>query len=98
MPLHPDRVWPLEGTSNFRDLGGYSGRDGRTVRWRRLFRSAHLGHLTDADRAALARLGVSRSFDFRARPKAPRRRAGCTPVRHRMRCRSSPPWCSTCRG
>ncbi len=62
---HADRVLPLQGVSNFRDLGGYPGLDGRAVRWRRLFRSDHLGALTDADRFALAALGLSRVFDFR---------------------------------
>jgi len=62
---HADRVLPLQGVSNFRDLGGYPGLDGRAVRWRRLFRSDHLGGLTDADRSALADLGLARVFDFR---------------------------------
>jgi len=65
MPRHPDRVWRLEGASNFRDLGGYPGRGGRPLRWRRLFRSDHLGGLTEADKAMLAELGLARSFDFR---------------------------------
>jgi len=58
-------VLPLHGASNFRDLGGYVGRDGRPVRWRRLFRSAQLAGLNEADRALLGQLGVSRAFDFR---------------------------------
>lgn len=62
---HPDRVWRLQGASNFRDLGGYLGHDQRPLRWRRLFRSDHLGGLTDADKVLLAGLGLSRSFDFR---------------------------------
>jgi protein-tyrosine phosphatase len=65
MLRHPDRVWCLQGATNFRDLGGYPGRDGRPVRWRRLFRSDHLGGLTEADQAMLAELGLARSFDFR---------------------------------
>ncbi|HSW03548.1 tyrosine-protein phosphatase [Aquabacterium sp.] len=59
------RVLPLQGATNFRDLGGYPGHDGRPLRWRRLFRSDHLASLTEADRATLAALGVARSFDFR---------------------------------
>jgi protein-tyrosine phosphatase len=59
------RLLRLEGASNFRDLGGYLGRDGRPLHWRRVFRSDHLGHLTDTDREALASLGVCRAFDFR---------------------------------
>ncbi len=61
----PLRVLPLEGATNFRDLGGYVGHGGRPLRWRRLFRSEHLGGLTDADRALLARLGIAASLDFR---------------------------------
>jgi len=55
----------LSGATNFRDLGGYSGREGRTVRWRRIFRSDHLAGLTDEDVAVLAGLGLVRAFDFR---------------------------------
>ena len=51
-------VVPLQGGSNFRDLGGYRTADGRAVRRGGVFRSAHLGNLTDEDRAALGRLGV----------------------------------------
>jgi protein-tyrosine phosphatase len=65
MPNHPHRVWPLQGASNFRDLGGYPGHGGRRVRWRRLFRSEHLGGLTATDHATLAALGLARVFDFR---------------------------------
>jgi protein-tyrosine phosphatase len=65
MPDHPDRVWRLQGASNFRDLGGYPGQAGRPVRWRRLFRSEHLAALTAADHAALAALGLRRAVDFR---------------------------------
>jgi protein-tyrosine phosphatase len=55
----------LEGASNFRDLGGYAANDGRTVRWRQLFRSNHLGHLTDDDVNVVRGLGVKSAFDFR---------------------------------
>jgi protein-tyrosine phosphatase len=65
MPDHPDRLLPLQGASNFRDLGGYAGDGGRPLRWRRLFRSDHLGALTEADRQLLSTLGVRRAFDFR---------------------------------
>jgi len=59
------RVVPLSGATNFRDLGGYEGHGGRRLRWRRLFRSDHLGGLTPADHEVLAALGVAASFDFR---------------------------------
>ena len=61
----PARHLNLSGASNFRDLGGYPAREGRAVRWRKIFRSNHLGHLTDADIEVLRDLGVRRAFDFR---------------------------------
>jgi protein-tyrosine phosphatase len=61
----PARHLNLAGASNFRDLGGYATSDGRTVRWRQIFRSNHLGHLTDDDAAVLRSLGVRSAFDFR---------------------------------
>jgi len=67
MQESPARHLNLSGASNFRDLGGYAGRDGRTVRWRKLFRSNHLGHLTSADIAVLRQLGVKSAFDFRGK-------------------------------
>jgi len=65
MLRHPDRVWRLQGATNFRDLGGYPGHGGRPVRWRALFRSDHLGGLTPDDHAQLQALGLRRAFDFR---------------------------------
>src|SRR6478672_6004931 len=65
MPDAPARHLNLAGASNFRDLGGYRTRDGRTVRWRQIFRSNHLGHLTEADIEILRPLGLKSAFDFR---------------------------------
>ena len=61
----PARHLNLAGASNFRDLGGYPARDGRIVRWRQIFRSNHLGHLTAEDVEVLRGLGVKTAFDFR---------------------------------
>ena len=61
----PDRLVPLEGTLNFRDLGGYRGHDGRTVRWGLVFRSDALHELTDADRRTLRELGLRAVYDLR---------------------------------
>lgn len=61
----PVRHLNLQGASNFRDLGGYRTVDGRIVRWRQLFRSNHLGHLTEADVAIVRGLGVRSALDFR---------------------------------
>ena len=57
---------PLEGATNFRDLGGYQTADGRTVKWGMLFRSNGLFALTDGDLDYLARLKVRLVCDFRS--------------------------------
>ena len=43
----------FESVPNFRDLGGYRTHDGRTVAWRRLFRSAALHKMDDREIARL---------------------------------------------
>jgi protein-tyrosine phosphatase len=58
-------VVPLQGGSNFRDLGGYRTAAGQLVRRGIVFRSAHLGGLTAQDRAALGQLGVRTIVDLR---------------------------------
>ena len=66
MSITPNaRVLPLRGASNFRDLGGYLGLDGLTLRWGRIFRSDHLAELNEEDHALLQSLGLRRSLDLR---------------------------------
>lgn len=61
----PARLVPLEGSFNFRDLGGYTGQDGRSTRWGRLFRSDALHELTGDDVARLRALGLRTVIDLR---------------------------------
>src|SRR6202790_755571 len=65
MSESPARHFNLAGASSFRDLGGYPARGSRVVRWRRIFRSNHLGHVTDHDIEVLRGLGLKSAFDFR---------------------------------
>ena len=60
-----ERLVPLEGSFNFRDLGGYPGSDGRMTRWGRLFRSDALHELTADDVVALRDLGLRTVVDLR---------------------------------
>lgn len=55
----------FERLLNFRDLGGYRTADGRSVAWRRLYRSDSLGKLAGADWAAFQALGVRTVIDLR---------------------------------
>lgn len=59
------RHLPLEGTPNFRDLGGYETTDGRFVRWGMLYRSGVLTYLTPADYNYLNHIGIHAICDFR---------------------------------
>jgi protein-tyrosine phosphatase len=60
------RLLPLEGGRNFRDLGGYQTRDGRTVQWGKIYRSGVMNSLTANDYRYLSGLGISVICDFRA--------------------------------
>lgn len=53
---------------NFRDVGGYTGLDGRIVRCGRLYRSDSLHRIDETDRDAFAALGVRTVVDLR-RPR-----------------------------
>ncbi|MEO0907060.1 MAG: tyrosine-protein phosphatase [Pseudomonadota bacterium] len=59
------RLLPLEGGRNFRDLGGYTTEDGRTVKWGRVFRSGAMDGLTAGDYKYLSDLGITTLCDFR---------------------------------
>jgi protein tyrosine/serine phosphatase len=59
------RVTAFASLFNFRDVGGYAGLDGRTVRWRRLYRSDSLHRIEEADRAIFAELGIRTVLDLR---------------------------------
>jgi protein-tyrosine phosphatase len=60
-----ERVLPLQGGRNFRELGGYRTADGRHVKWGVLFRSGSMHGLTDSDYAYLERRGIRVVCDFR---------------------------------
>lgn len=61
----PDRHVALDGVHNFRDLGGYAARDGRTTKWRTMYRADGLGQLTDADVERLRPLDLRTVVDLR---------------------------------
>lgn len=56
----------FDGASNFRDVGGLRGLDGRRVRWGRVYRSDALVQLSAADLAFLARLDLKTIVDLRS--------------------------------
>jgi len=67
MTEETERRIPLEGAVNFRDLGGYPTTGGRTVKWRRLFRSDSLSALTDSDvETVTGSLSITAVIDLRS--------------------------------
>jgi protein-tyrosine phosphatase len=49
---HPRNI-NFEGILNFRDLGGYKARGGKTIAWRRVYRSGEMHHMTGRDTVRL---------------------------------------------
>lgn len=64
-----ERLVPLQGARNFRDLGGYPTAEGGSVRWGQAFRSDHLGALTATDVERIAALGIRTVVDYRGQPE-----------------------------
>jgi|SRR5271167_857672 len=60
-----ERILNLEGGCNFRDLGGYRTRDGRELKWGRVFRTGVLSYFTTGDQQQLNELGVRAICDLR---------------------------------
>jgi protein tyrosine/serine phosphatase len=56
---------PFPALFNFRDVGGLTGHDGRTVRRGRLYRSDSLHRIDETDRAAFTALGIRTVIDLR---------------------------------
>jgi protein-tyrosine phosphatase len=61
-----ERLLPLEGGSNFRDLGGYPAADGKLIRWGKMFRSGGQAMLTATDLDRVRQLKLSNLVDLRS--------------------------------
>ncbi len=61
-----ERLLPLQGGRNFRDLGGYAAEQGGQVRWGRIYRSGVMTGLTEQDLAYLGNLGIRAICDLRS--------------------------------
>jgi protein-tyrosine phosphatase len=61
-----ERLFPLEQGSNFRDIGGYVGASGKTVKWGKIFRSGAMPLLSERDYALLSGLKITSIVDLRS--------------------------------
>lgn len=60
-----NRYIDLQGTYNFRDIGGYHTKSGKRVAFGKLFRSDELSRLTPEDVIKIKALGIRTIIDFR---------------------------------
>jgi protein-tyrosine phosphatase len=60
-----ERRVELDGSPNFRDLGGYPSRLGGATRWGQLYRAGRLDQLSTGDLAELERRGLRTVYDLR---------------------------------
>lgn len=60
----------LNGASNFRDLGGYKTKSGKTVKWGKVYRSADISRLSEADLAVLHDRKITYDVDLRGHEEA----------------------------
>lgn len=65
LQIAAERLVQLDGTFNFRDIGGYVGADGRQVKWGKFFRADALCKLTKNDVAKLVEMGIKTVVDYR---------------------------------
>lgn len=61
-----ERVLPLTGVVNFRDLGGYKTKDNRQVKYQHFYRSAPLAHLTKEQHDYVQNIHLKHNIDFRS--------------------------------
>lgn len=59
------RILPIDGMYNFRDLGGYIGKDGRPLKWGLLYRGDHLYNIASTGIPYLDEVKLNSIIDFR---------------------------------
>jgi protein-tyrosine phosphatase len=59
------RMVRVEGTVNFRDLGGYATSDGHHVKWNKIYRCADISKLTNRDLDTLRERRITYDVDLR---------------------------------
>lgn len=62
---HEQRVVELDGAVNFRDIGRYTGLNGRKIKWGKIYRAASLSTLTEEDKEKIHDLNITVDCDLR---------------------------------
>ena len=64
--IEENRLLPMDGSHNTRELGGYETEDGRSIKWGVLYRSDKLSDISKTDEEYIQSLGIKRIVDFRS--------------------------------
>ncbi|WP_036929991.1 tyrosine-protein phosphatase [Prevotella sp. 10(H)] len=65
--LLAEKLLPIKGAYNFRDMGGIKNKENRFVRWGKLFRTDEMNKLTDEDLKYITSTGLKTVVDFRTK-------------------------------
>ncbi len=84
-----ERLINLEGTRNFRDLGGYRTTEGRVVKWGQFYRADKISRLSSKDLIYLENLGIRTVCDFRG-PEEVKAQPDRLPKGHSLRTLAMP--------
>ncbi len=60
-----ERILPISNAYNYRDLGGYKNKDGRYIKWGKIFRAGDMVGLSDTDIKYLESIPIVTVFDMR---------------------------------
>ncbi|MCL2706043.1 MAG: tyrosine-protein phosphatase [Spirochaetaceae bacterium] len=60
------RIINLQGTYNFREMGGYETQDGKKTKWSTIYRADELSRLSEEDLEILRSFNIKTIIDFRA--------------------------------
>lgn len=60
-----NRYFKLDNVQNLRDLGGYQGKDGKRIKWGKIYRSGDFSEATGEDIKALQNLNIKTVIDLR---------------------------------
>ena len=77
--MQKQRIIPLEGIKNLRDMGGYHSNDGRKIKWGALYRSGHYAELTPEGHNTLHQRRITSVVDFRS-PSEKERQPAAWPI------------------
>lgn len=66
LQIEKNRLLPMDGSYNTRELGGYKTEDGRSIKWGVLYRSDKLSDISKTDEKYIQNLGIKRIVDFRS--------------------------------